>query len=95
MFKTVDSHIQTLQLEGFTLTAEGILEEPYNWTIIMTYPNNLLGARMWTRREYCWDADEAEEMVWEEAMSLIKKYAVQFRGVGKVEIEVDEEEVSV
>lgn len=92
MYKEVESHITILQLDGFTLRAEGVLEQPYDWSITMSYQSDLLSPRVWKRREYCWDAKEVDEMVWEEAMSLIEKYAVKAHETGIVEIEVDDEE---
>ena len=92
MYKKVESHIATLELDGFTLRAEGILEESYDWFITMTYPNNILSSRTWKRREYCWDAEEVTAMMWEEAISLIQKYGNVVHEKGLVEVEVDDEE---
>lgn len=60
-----------LELDGFTLTAEGILDEPSEWTITNSSP---VRSTSYTRNEY-WDEDEVVEALWEEAMFIIRKYS--------------------
>lgn len=86
---TKDIHTATikLELENFTLTAEGILDEITEWTITHSSP---VRTTSHTRREY-WDEEEAVEALWEEAEFLIRKYSTVTVDITHEEIEEEED----
>jgi hypothetical protein len=86
--KEVTTSTITLDLGEFKLIAEGILDEPADWTI--TNSSTIRTTRH-TTREY-WDEAEAEEYLWEEAMYIIRKYSSLTVEHMTDEVEDDEED---
>lgn len=86
--KEVTTSTIKLELDGFTLTAEGILDEPADWKITNS---SSVRTTYFNTREY-WDESEAEEYLWEEAMNIIRKYSVVTVDHFTDEVEDDEED---
>lgn len=84
--KEITTALIKLELENFTLTAEGVLDEIGEWTISHISPVN---TTRHTRREY-WDEEEATDFLWEEADYIIRKYSTVT--VDRITTEIEEEE---
>jgi hypothetical protein len=69
--KEITTAVIKLELENFTLTAEGILDEITEWTITHSSP---VSTTSYVRREY-WDEEDATDFLWEEADYIIRKYS--------------------
>lgn len=86
--KEVTTSTIKLELDGFTLTAEGILDEPSDWTITNTSP---VRTTKHVTREY-WDEEEATDYLWEEVMYLLRKYSTVTVDHFTDEVEDEEED---
>jgi hypothetical protein len=62
----------TLELPGFTLTAEGILGSGLDWTLTTTY--ELLRPTVQRVNINFWDEDDVTKFLWDEAVELLQKY---------------------
>lgn len=69
--KEITTTVIKLELDGFTVSAEGILDEPTEWVITNS---SVVRTTSYKRDEY-WDEEEAIEALWEEAMYVIRKYS--------------------
>lgn len=69
--KEVTTSTIKLELDGFTLTAEGILDEPADWKITNT---SAVRTTSHVTREY-WDEEEAVDYLWEEVTYILRKYS--------------------
>jgi hypothetical protein len=91
MLKEITLTTATLDMDGFTLTAEGSTEDVWDWTITQTTKGTGY-SHSWTRRDWFMDEGEIEEMLWEEATAIMRKYShLSFEHTTE-EIEEEEEE---
>lgn len=75
MTKEVTTTTAKVELDDYTLKMEGILDES-EWTVTMSFKNDILPSKSWKITDYIWDEEELEELVWKEVMRITKKYSV-------------------
>lgn len=87
------STIATVELDGYTLKCEGVLED-WNWEFTMSFKDGFLPSKTWTEKEFCIDEEDVEKMLWDTVLRLTQKYStvVFDEGVMAVEEEEFEEE---
>lgn len=66
--------IATLKVNGFTYSAEGILDELNNWVFFRTDDSGLLKLSRWEREEN-FSHEEMEEALWDTALADLQRTA--------------------
>jgi hypothetical protein len=79
----------TLQVGGFSISAEGIYNRGYEWQITLKFDDPLVATRRWVREEYLMCDSDLSEMLWEEANHILYKNAVMTFSEGLIEEEED------
>lgn len=91
MLVTQESTIATIELDGYTLSCEGIMCGD-SWQFTMSFKNNILPSKTWTCDDFCVDDEDVENMMWAEVLRLTKKYYTVVFDKGTVEVEQEEYE---
>lgn len=76
----------TLQVGGFTISAEGVYNEGYDWLFTLKFDEPLIATRRWIRNEYFMDDNDLSEALWEEARYILEKHSVITFSEGLTEI---------
>ena len=87
--KEITTNEATLKVGGFTLSAEGVYNEGYEWLFTLTFDEPLVATRRWTRDEYFTDDIDLSEALWEEARHILEKNSVMTFSEGLIEEEED------
>lgn len=89
MFKEVETTIAEVELDGYALKFEGILDEK-DWTVTMSFKNDLMSSKSWKLDEYVWDEADLEEKVWAEVLRITQKYSCVTFSNGLTEVEEED-----
>lgn len=83
------STIASVELDGYTLRCEGVLEG-MEWDFTMSFKDGFVPSKTWVEKEFCVDEEDVENMVWETVARLTRKYSTVVFDEGVMEVEEEE-----